>query len=729
MNPFDQLHPALQHHIVNSLGWRELRPFQEAAIAPLLNGQHQVILAPTAGGKTEAAFFPIMSRLLTSDWRGLSVLYICPIKALLNNLDIRLQRYCSLVGRRAALWHGDVGPSDRRRILRDPPDCLLTTPESLEAMLVSPRIDRRRLFADVRVVIIDEIHAFAGDDRGWHLLSVLERITRFAGRELQRIGLSATVGNPERLLEWLAGSCTGPKGLLRPPDEVSQPSRDREGADSSDSGVTPSETAPSRSRLVAPSADVQIDYVGTVSNAAVVISRLHRGEKRLVFVDSRAQAEELGAFLKQLDVTAFVTHSSLSQDQRRQAEEAFAQRDNCVIVATSVLELGIDVGDLDRVIQIDSPSTVASFLQRMGRTGRRAGAVRNCLFLTTDEPSLLQAAAIVDLWGQGYVDPVQPPAMPFHVLAQQLMALTLQEKGIGRDLWLSWVRGVPAFAQMTPDSIREIVDWMLQKEILWSDDGMLAIAQQGEETFGRRHFMELLSVFTSPPLFTVLYGRRELGFVDELTFVGKKDGPQVLLLGGRAWRVKHIDWPSRLAYVEPSEDRGRSRWKGSGRGLGFRLAQAIRDLLAGHDDRPMWSQRAREQIAQTRATFDWLTPKASVLIQQEGSQSKWWTFAGQGANASIAPRLAHLLQTNVDYDDLAINIDGELNAEQFAQAFRELRTCPAADLLPSIDEAAISGIKFSECLPPALATRMLQSRLQDISGIEHVVRDEVRFLA
>ena len=309
------------------------------------------------------------------------------------------------------------------------------------------------------------------------------------------------------------------------------------------------------------------------------------------------------------------------------------------------------------------------------------------------------------------------------------MALTLQEKGIGRDLWLNWVRGVPAFAQMTPDSIREIVDWMLQKEILWSDDGMLAIAQQGEETFGRRHFMELLSVFTSPPLFTVLYGRRELGFVDELTFIGKKDGPQVLLLGGRPWRVKHIEWPSRLAYVEPSEDRGRSRWKGSGRGLGFRLAQAIRDLLAGDDDRPTWSQRAREQITQIRATFDWLPPKATVFVQQEDSQSKWWTFAGQGANASITPRLARLLQANVDYDDLAINFDGALDVEQFAQAFRELQTCPATELFPEIDEAAISGIKFSECLPPTLATRMLQSRLQDISGIEHVVRNEIGFVA
>ena len=197
--------------------------------------------------------------------------------------------------------------------------------------------------ANLRAVIVDEIHAFAGDDRGWHLLSVLERITRLAGRELQRIGLSATVGNPELLIDWLAGpakasaSCFGPR------------------------------------RPAAAQAEVKLDYVGSLENAAVVISRLHRGEKRLVFVDSRARAEELGAGLRQLGITAFVTHSSLSQEQRRQAEDAFANRDDCVIVATSVLELGIDVGNLDRVIQIDSPTTVSSFLQRMGRTGRRAG--------------------------------------------------------------------------------------------------------------------------------------------------------------------------------------------------------------------------------------------------------------------------------------------------------------------------------------------------------------------
>ena len=228
MSNFEQLHPALQHHIVNSLGWRELRPFQDAVIPSVLAGDHLVILAPTAGGKTESAFFPAMSRMLTEGWSGLSILYICPIKALLNNLDVRLERYCSLLGRRSTLWHGDVKQAARRRILREPPDCLLTTPESLEVMLVSATIDSRSLFSNLRLVIVDEIHAFAGDDRGWHLLSVLERISRIAGREIQRIGLSATVGNPEALLDWISGSCRGPRRVFRPEevrDEVRPRSR------------------------------------------------------------------------------------------------------------------------------------------------------------------------------------------------------------------------------------------------------------------------------------------------------------------------------------------------------------------------------------------------------------------------------------------------------------------------------------------------------------------------
>src|SRR5262249_7351276 len=168
----------------------------------------------------------------------------------------------------------------------------------------------------------------------------------------------------------------------------------------------------------------------------------------------------------------------------------------------------IDVGDLHRVIQIDAPATVSSFLQRMGRTGRRPGTVRNCLFMATDDDSLLRAAALVELWSGGYVEPVVPPPEPYHILAQQVMALCLQERGVGRRDWLGWLRGVPAFAAMPAGRIDGVLDWMLAERILSEDEGILWLGRTGEEEFGRKNFLELFSVFTSPPLFVVRHGRQ-----------------------------------------------------------------------------------------------------------------------------------------------------------------------------------------------------------------------------
>ena len=697
MSNFDALYPALQHHIVNSLGWRDLRPFQDTVIPPILAGQHLIILAPTAGGKTEAAFFPVLSRMLSEGWTGLSVLYICPIKALLNNLDMRLQRYCALVGRNAALWHGDVKASARRRILREPPDCLLTTPESLEVMLVSPNVDSHSLFRKLQVVIIDEIHAFAGDDRGWHLLAVLERISRLAGRELQRLGLSATVGNPATLLDWLAGSCTRERQVCLPPDRH----------------------AP---------AEVTLDYVGSLQNAAVVLSRLYRGAKRLVFVDSRAQAEQLAHELRQLEVTTFVTHSSLSQEQRQAAEEAFASRDDCVIVATSVLELGIDVGDLDRVIQIDAPSTVSSFLQRMGRTGRRSGTTRNCLFLATQDDTLVQAAGLIDLWTDGYIEPITPPPVPYHILAQQMMALSLQEHGIGRQDWLSWIRKVPAFAHLPMVQIDHVVQWMLHQQVLSDDQGILWLGREGEETYGRRHFLALFSVFTAPPLFAVRYGRQELGFVDDMTFLGHQDGPRVLLLGGRAWRVTHIDWQRRVAYVEAATTDGRSRWQGERPRLGFRLCQSIKHLLASGSDRELWSRRARSRIHDVRQEFAWLHAEGTVVLAANHDRAAWWTFAGVGANAMFASALSRVTHSAVHYDGFTVTFASHVSLPTIEQAVGELRVDDVGAMHVAVDEQAITGLKFSECLPHDVALDMLRIRLCDPSGAQRVLKQPVRFV-
>jgi ATP-dependent helicase Lhr and Lhr-like helicase len=270
---FERLHPALQHHIVNSLEWRTLRSLQEQAIEPILDGANVLLIAPTAGGKTEAALFPILSQILHSGQGGLSVLYICPLRALLNNLEQRLSYYCRLVGRTCALWHGDVAQTAKAGVFKEPPDILLTTPESIEAILVSSRVSKKAFFARVRFIVLDELHAFAADDRGWHVWYLLKRLGKLMESEPQILGLSATVGDPPELLSWICAHSTRAQRVISPELPAS-----------------------------AQSPDVKIDYVGSIENAGFVISALHRGEKRLVFCDSRSQAEQLASQLRERNV-------------------------------------------------------------------------------------------------------------------------------------------------------------------------------------------------------------------------------------------------------------------------------------------------------------------------------------------------------------------------------------------------------------------------------------------
>lgn len=697
MNAFDLLHPALQHHVVNTMGWRYLRPLQEQSTPPLIEGRHAILLAPTAGGKTEAAFLPILSRMLSQNWSGLSVLYICPIKALLNNLETRLSAYCGMVGRRCALWHGDIKDNVKRELLDDPPDCLLTTPESLEVILISNRADHETFFRNLQVVIVDEVHSFAGDDRGWHLLAVLERISKLAGRGLQRIGLSATVGNPDGLLSWLAGNAKG----------------DRE--------VIAAETIGHQQ------ANVQLDYVGSLQNAATVISRLHRGEKRLVFCDSRARVEQLASLLINAGIATHVSHSSLSLEERQAAETAFSQASDCVIVTTSTLELGVDVGDLDRVIQIDSPGRVSSFLQRMGRTGRRAGMTRNFLFLATTRESLLQGAAIIELWKQGAVEPVTPPPLPFHIIAQQIMALSLQERGIGIATWQEWLRQTTEFAGMLPQQTAEIVRYMIEAEILSSDQGILWLGQEGEAKFGRRNFLELFSVFSSPPLFSVRYGQTELGSVHELSFLGRDESNLIVLLGGRSWQVTHIEWGKRVAWVQPIEGQGRSRWLGSGPRLSFKLCQAICRVLASTDFGTEWSRRAKEEIEDARKEFEWIGETGTTLIaDQESGVTTWWTFGGLCANGQLAAGLLGISNWQTTHNNLFIKIQPLVDLTELRGKLAELQqlplhTWPTFDLAKYLDD-----LKFSICIPDDLAMLMMRRRLNNEEAVNHLLSNPIK---
>ena len=699
MGGFDLLHPAVQHHVVNSLGWAVLRPLQTEAIEPILAGEHVLALAPTAGGKTEAAILPLLSRIATEGWRGLSVLYVCPLRALLNNLYPRLERYAGFVGLRAGLWHGDIGAGARSRVFDEPPEILLTTPESLEAILMSVRRDHGGFFAGLRAVVIDEVHAFGGDDRGWHLLAVLERLSVVAGRDLQRIGLSATVGEPDGLLAWLVGSSKGPRRVVAPAME---------------SALTP---------------EVTLDHVGSLGNAATVISKLHAGEKRLVFCDSRSRVEELSVDLRGRGVRTFVSHSSLALNERRQAEEAFAEATDCVIVSTSTLELGIDVGDLDRVIQIDSPTTVAGFLQRLGRTGRRAGTPRNMLLLTTKpEIELIRAAGLLELWGRGYVEPVVAPPRPYHLLAQQVLALVLQEGSLARSRWTEVVGRLPAFAELVRSGLaQEILDHLVASGILFDDGyGILSMGPGGEKSYGYRHFLDLTSAFTSNPLFVVRHGWNEIGYLDPISLLTHDRHFATVLLAGRSWRVTAIDWDRHFAWVEPVEADGRSRWLGEGRPLSAPLCDAIRNVLAGADPTGVTlTVRASSALVERREQFAWVKAGHTAVVADDSGLT-WWTFGGLHANAGIMAAMGSMLGGS-KVDNLAIKLDPDrADVAGVRELAGRIAQCDSESMpQPWIAEDLAKKLKFADCLPTTIALGIAAARVSDPDGIARVVDEPV----
>jgi ATP-dependent Lhr-like helicase len=602
-----------------------------------------------------------------------------------------------LVGRTCSVWHGDTSPGERSRINRERPDILLTTPESLEVMLVSRKTDPVALFAQTRAVIVDELHAFAGDDRGWHMLSVLQRVSRLAGRDLQKIGLSATVGNPDQLLQWLTSGSSQPSCVVRPP------------------------IGPVRE------AKVQLDFVASIKNAAVVISRLYRGEKRLVFVDSRARAEELGFELRQREIKAFVTHSSLSKDQRGRAEQAFASETDCVIVATSVLELGVDVGDLDHVIQIDAPTTVASFLQRMGRTGRRSDTERNCLFLATHDFALLQAAALLDMWSHGVVEEVVPPPIPYHVFVQQILTLTLQNTDFVRSDWPAWIGKVPAFAELKDGRAEAIIAFALEQNLLGEDGGRLHLGAEADRRLGHRHFSELLSVVTSRPLFQVRFGRSEIGFVHPLSFAATKDGPAILALGGRGWRLLHVDWHRKIAHVEPAQESGRSRWAGSSLPLSPALCAAVRHVLQSSDVNPAWSRRAVDRLAKLRQDLSPCCGDGSAITRR-GLSLEWWTFAGLAANQTVVQYLQPHIESALRADNLWISLPSDLPIERLDQIIREMRS---ADAPPDwdLEQPAADLLKFGDLLPQDLLRDLILARIADIPRAREILRSPIRVIA
>ena len=692
MSVFARFAPRLQEAISARLGWSSLRPVQEAAGDALLSGHNAVILAPTAGGKTEAALFPTLSLLVQEQPDSVGALYIAPIKALLNNQAERLGLYTEMVGLRRFVWHGDTTDSARRVFLKEPAELLMTTPESLEVMLISNRVNAARLFAELRIVIIDEVHAIAGSDRGAHLASVLERIARLSRHDVQRVGLSATVGNPDAILSWLNGSSQRPSLVVEPPRQ------------------------PGRRQLLVVH---QPDLLRLAQDAA----RTARGQKSLFFCQSRSTTEAVAEYMRRVGTTVFVHHSAVSREERELAEERFHNGTDACIVCTSTLELGIDVGDLDRVLQAEAPDTVSSFLQRMGRTGRRAGQAANTTFFCETTEGVLQAVALIELAKSGWVEPVAVSDRCWPVLIHQVLAMSLAGDGVAPDTAWEHLRRIPDFRGIYRAEFDRLVAWMLRDGALFLTSGRLLLGPKAERRFGRRNFMDLYAVFSSPQSYSVQtsngqpLGTLNQGFVDRLV-----DGVSCFLLSGRAWAVLNVQHGDRRIIVEHAPRGKQPTWGGFLPSfLGLEVCQQIRSIISSETVYPYLSDEAAALVTGRRDALPLDSSASGIEVTDD--EIRWWTFAGGRINTTLRYALQALgTDWKVIPDNFMIKLRGEqLNEGRFRELIAKLRDLEFwenAKLWAEVAESlpAFRLSKFQPLMPPWVEREVVAGYLLDIAG-------------
>lgn len=702
MTVLDRFPARLRDAIVQRLGWPALRPVQERAAVEILDGRNAVVLAPTAGGKTEAALFPVLAGLVEEEPAAVGAIYVSPLRALLNNQEDRFGLYTEMVGLDRFVWHGDRASSQKRGFLREPAAVLMTTPESLEAMLLSSRVPVPRLFEDLRAVIVDEIHSFAGTDRGAQLMSILERIALLSRNDIQRIGLSATVGNPEAILGWLGGAS-------RREGRVVQPEAARSG----------------RELLV-----VLREAPGDLAREA---ARLGRGRKVLTFCASRALTEKVAGRLRDLGSDVLVHHSSVSLEERQAAEERFRGSGPACIVATSTLELGIDVGDLDRVLQIDAPSTVSSFLQRMGRTGRREGQVSNTTFLCQDVESVLLACALIELARSGWVEPVPPQERCWPVLVHQLLALSLQHGGLAREEARALLHRVPDFRGIGNDELEELLEHLVRERYLEEMGNRLLFGERAERELGRRNFLELYAVFSTPALYRVeTPARQELGSLEQSFVERLEGGKSCFILAGRAWIASNVSHRERRVEVTPAP-RGRTpSWGGFlPQILGREVCRKVREILVDTVEPAYLEPQAGRALGLVRGERGGLLARSRLPVLPAPGAVRALTYAGGRINYTLKALVERAAGVRAVANNFELRLEGESATQELVSRVISDAASPgffddralAEELRAALPPFRLS--KFQPLLPARYAQEVLGRYFLDFEGTASFARESM----
>ena len=698
------LSARLQQAVLKNLGWKKLTPVQEGAIPAILNGYNALLSASTAGGKTEAAILPVLSEIYSKKLSPVSTLYISPLIALLNNQESRFRKLSGFIDANVFKWHGDVNANRKNEFIRNLQQILMITPESVEAIFISERRDHRLIFENIRFCIIDEIHAFADADRGQHLMCVLERIQQCSKYDIQRIGLSATVGNPETMIEWLRGSSKRKSLIIQPPKEKKD-------------------------------AFIEICYcLPDENNISDEIIRRIRKRKSLFFVNSRSKAEAYNKVLENGGVESFVHHGSISKVFRERAEKNFIGGATKCIVSTSTLELGIDIGDLDIVCQLQPTSTVSSFLQRLGRTGRRPGMQRNTAFFIDGgskkaEDDFLLTLAIINLTIKNWVEPIHPSKKCYHILFHQIAALILQNYGITRSEIENLMACSYPLSGITAFEVDEILEFLVDKKILSSGDNIYSLGIEGEKQLSHANFRDLYSVFDTPREYEVRYKNKNVGRL-ETWFVHLRGNDFSFILAGKYWRVSRIDHKRHILHVLEETKAKEPVWIGSWRLTGRRISQEVKSILMSTDAVPYLNNPEAELLERLRFEYRQMGLTSDrMLVVKEHDNLSIFTFAGSRINAAMGLIFKSVFNADFHFDHKAVNLelDETVRLKPIEEIFNSIRNIrPNVDFLipPGLDKHLPKTMvsKFQKYLPVKFQNALVADSLLNISGAFEILK-------
>jgi ATP-dependent helicase Lhr and Lhr-like helicase len=604
---FNRLHEQIQRWIWDR-GWTDLRDIQERAIEPILDGRRDVIIAAaTAGGKTEAAFLPICSRVIGEPGGSVRALYVSPLKALINDQFDRLDRLCERLEIPVHRWHGDVSSGQKRQVLSDPAGILLITPESLEALFVLRGTSIAKLFGGLGFVVVDELHSFIGSERGQQLQSLLSRLELVIRRRIPRIALSATLGDMGLAADFLRPGRTEPCEIL-----VSDESRQEVRLQIRGFPVKPPNPATERDGAA----------VDQLDDAAVAMIGAHlfevlRGKDNLIFANSRRNVEIYGDHLRLLCEQSCVPnefwphHGSLSKELREHAESVLKDPNTpASVVCTTTLEMGIDIGSVATIAQVGVPPSVAGLRQRLGRSGRRGEPSIMRMYieepeLEPDSPpqdrlraELVEAIAMVRLLMAKWCEPPNSGALHLSTLVQQVLSLIAQYGGArADDAWRVLCRD-GAFSAVTEDIfIRLLRELGRHDLIVQSSEGTLLLGVKGERIVNHYTFY---TAFVTPEEYLLVSAGRELGSLPISHPLS--DGSYVIFAGQR-WRVVSVDVERRIVDLEPSPAGRAPRFSGGGAEVHERVRQEMKLVYESTDSPPFLDANARTLLEEGRSAY------------------------------------------------------------------------------------------------------------------------------